>query len=102
VRLVSSDIDRFARRHGLRRGVEAAAVISAARTLIPSVFPPTLAADIDVAWYRDGTLALRTPSGSARALINQYRGLYTKQLQGRLGAERVRRVVLDAYGSFES
>jgi len=84
----------FARRYGLRQGVEAAGVIKAARLVLPKVVPEILVDQIFVQAYRDGTLYIATPSGSSLATMQQYRRPLLEELKKRLGRAVVERIVV--------
>jgi hypothetical protein len=96
MRSLREDIQFFARRYGLRQGVETAAVIKAARAVLPDVLPEVLHSDVHVEAYRDGALFITAPSGSSVATVYQYRQPLLQALKTKLGRAVVARVVVRA------
>jgi predicted nucleic acid-binding Zn ribbon protein len=94
VQRLADDVDRFARRYGLRRGVEAAAVLKAAREVIVAVVPTALAVTATPSSFRSGTLTVQAPSGAALASLAAYRGALLDALSARLGPNVVQRVLV--------
>ena len=94
MRSVRGDIAAFARRYGLRQGVEAAAIIKAARQVLPTVLPEILHDQVVVQAYKDGVLHLATKSGSPLATLQQYKRPLLDQLKKKLGRAVVERVVV--------
>lgn len=91
---LSNDVDRFARRHGLRRGVEAAAVLKAAREVVSTVLPEQLAPHVTPVGFRDGTLTLQAPDGVTLASVAAYRGALLDAFTAKFGRSVVLRVVV--------
>lgn len=94
MRSLRDDIQHFARRYGLREGVETAAVIRAARAVLPTVLPEVLHGDVSVDAYRDGALYISAPSGSAVATVRQYKQPLLEALKTKLGRAIVARLVI--------
>ncbi len=92
MRLLKDELQNFARRKGLRRGIEAAAVINATNTVIQDVLPNILLSDVKVESFSDGLLKLRVPSGSAMTTANIYRQQLLEALKQRLGKAKVERI----------
>lgn len=93
---LNTDITNFARRHNLRRGVEAAAIIKATKTVLPKCLPPTIINDVIVESYANNTLSLSAPSGSALATLSFYRPKILVALNTTLGQPIIERVVTRA------
>jgi len=96
LRRLSDDVDHFARRHGLRRGVEAAAVLKATREVVAAVLPEQLALQVVPSSFRSGTLVLLAPTGVVLASVAAYRGALLDALTAKLGRSVVQRVVARA------
>lgn len=73
MRILADDVDRFARRHGLRRGVEAAAVLKAARAAADATLPRDLRPLVGARSFRSGVLTLEAPSGVPLANLHAHR-----------------------------
>jgi len=93
---LSKDIINFARRHNFRRGVEAAAVISAARKILPTSVPAKLIQEVKVESFANGTLVLSAPSGVLLGSLSFYRPTIQKALFEYFGKTVVRRVITRA------
>lgn len=94
MRAVRADIDSFARRYGLRSGIEAAAVLRTTRQVLTSVLPEVLHSEVAPEAYRDGVLFISVPTGSARATLEHYRRALLIELKQRLGRAIVERIVI--------
>ena len=96
MRQLADDLDVFARRHGLRRGVEAAAVLKTARQVCRDILPTELAEQARPASFRLGTLFIEAPTGAALALLASYRETISKKISDKIGPGLVRRVIVRA------
>ncbi|MFO0704690.1 MAG: DciA family protein [Candidatus Andersenbacteria bacterium] len=94
MRSLREDIQFLARRYGLRQGVEAAAVLKAARQVLPQVLPRLVQEEARVEAYRDGTLFITAPSGPAVATVFGYRQPLLQALKIKLGRAMVAKVVV--------
>lgn len=94
IQRLNYDIDNFARRHGLKKGIEAAVVIKAARMVILDTLPRVLHDQVKVEAYREGILYLKAPSGSALATLNSYRNSIQNKLKKRLNKNLIERIVI--------
>jgi hypothetical protein len=91
---IYSDIEHFARRFGLRKGVEAAAMIKAAEKVLSQVLPETLKEDVRATSFNDGVLTIQVPSGSALATLKLYRGAILTGLKEHIGRSVVERIAI--------
>ena len=96
MRLLADDVDRFARRHGLRRGVEAAAVLKAARAAADVVLPRDLRPLVAARSFRNGTLTLEAPSGVPLANLHAHREAVRDECNRALGRAVVVKVLARA------
>ena len=94
MRPIQTDIEYFARRFGLRKGVEAVAVIKAVEKVLPQVLPSTLHDIIKATAFNDGVLSLRCPSGSALATLKLYRPAILMGIKKQLGRAIVERIII--------
>ena len=89
---IYSDIEYFARRFGMRKGVEAAALIKATEKVLQEVLPDTLQGTVHATSFNDGVLTLKGPSGSALATLKLYRPALLDGLKKHIGRSIVERI----------
>jgi len=94
MRPLAFDVARFARRQGLRTGVEAAGIIKIAREVLKRELPVTLQDTVLVTSFSNGKLVCTVQSGSAAALVQQYRGIILNSLKRELGRARVEKLII--------
>jgi hypothetical protein len=99
---IHSDIEHFARRFGLRKGVEAAAIINATEKVLIQVLPETLKGVIKVTSFNEGVLTLQGPSGSALATLRLYKSAILEGLKKQIGRSVVERIsIVPAHATTE-
>ena len=96
-----ADIDAFARRYGLRSGVEAAAILKVVRQTLLEVLPEVLHSEVQAEAYREGILYLSVPTGSANATLESYRRPLLEALKVKMGRSKVERIIARARASSE-
>ncbi|MFH0830470.1 MAG: DciA family protein [Parcubacteria group bacterium] len=101
MRRLQADIDAFARRYGLRSGIESAAILKVVRQALREVLPEILCEDVRAEGYREGVLYLSVPTGSARATLEAYRRSLLETLKSKIGRAKVERLVIQARVSSE-
>jgi predicted nucleic acid-binding Zn ribbon protein len=92
MRLLRDELLDFARRKGLRRGVEAAAIIKATRAVLAETLPTAMVKDTTVTSYHDGVVTVTASSGVILSTLHQHRQVVCQALQKRLGTNIVEHV----------
>lgn len=96
MRLLKDELQKFGKKRGLQKGLEAAGVIREAEKVLATVLPRPLLDQVMVESYCEGLLKISVTSGTPLSAVNMYKHEILNGLKKKLGRARIERLRIKA------